>query len=209
MWIFRELHTHTLTMLYVQDPTLPDGMGISPYDRALKDHAGVQLYKEELRQALTEQNRKLNESLLREQLAARAVNRARTEQLDLDGADAKQYKNPFASVYEHLLPLRLSGSRAWLTLCGLHSARKLGRPSISTGMSTRKNSQLGSNNGSQGGSNGSLNHSPGTSTRSVFAGAGGSGNNVHMARGDTSFSLAAAVRMRIEDHSNVRCGVGA
>ena len=57
---------------------------MSPYERALKYHAGVQLHKEELLTALAEQNRKLNESLLQEQREARAFNEARAREMKGD-----------------------------------------------------------------------------------------------------------------------------
>lgn len=56
-----------------QDPTIADLTSISPYDRALRDHSSILLQRRALQAAIQEQNRQLNENLLREQLAAKHV----------------------------------------------------------------------------------------------------------------------------------------
>lgn len=169
----------------------------------------AQLHKEELLIALTEQNRKLNESLLREQLAARAVNQARSRQLvqapgtNTTGSTSKvngftaTVINPFASVYVLQPPMR---RRCPCTHSPFRprarSSRRIGRPSI---FMQRKGSG-GSGRTEQTGSQSSLRDvTTGDSTRSMFQQA----SDQKLMAASNDMSLAAAVRLRMEDHSNV------
>lgn len=51
----RRLDVVAVLLSFDADPTLPDAMGISPYDRALKDHAGVQVRNGEAHEACNRQ----------------------------------------------------------------------------------------------------------------------------------------------------------